>query len=497
MGGGGGSSGAVSYPAHMITFHEEILGGGPTTSVTSAINSGMNANPFTGETAYDPDSTGRLSALLTGGDDLSTALNALILKSAYDPTTRLTTLLTAGDDLSTLLNSLMADTDGYGYVPAPDTEIDTLITDLIGRSTSADLVALEAKIDDLVDGILDESRINGAIIAHSDELRARRLTALDSIETEYTNSIDDLINQYEIEATLLNQEYEDLAEETEQRLETELIPQLEVGMRNIGAINSSSFAIGKSILIDSENRQVAKMNLDITRKIAKYNDDIAWKASRLDEALLREKANLEREVLADTNKFSADLRIKLLSDNAISMTQVLLQQIATKSSEAIKASQLREQARQFEGTEKLRQLQFIYDKSVNGLTALGQLILSMNQSAITAEANEVNQQLAMDSKVIDGLTSLGQLIVEMNRMAIVAEKEEVDQNLVIAEKDAVWDLELLQYGGNILASIGSASVNTGVKNPSRAASAIGGALTGFAAGGPAGGLLGLAGGLVS
>jgi len=102
---------------------------------------------------------------------------------------------------------------------------------------------------------------------------------------------------------------------------------------------------------------------------------------------------------------------------------------------------------------------------------------------------------------------LSSLVVETNRMKIVAKKEEAESNLKIDESDAVWDLEVFKYGGNLLASISGAAVSTAKdRQGGGIASAIGGALSGAATGAmvtggnpigiAAGAVLGLAAGLL-
>jgi len=75
---------------------------------------------------------------------------------------------------------------------------------------------------------------------------------------------------------------------------------------------------------------------------------------------------------------------------------------------------------------------------------------------------------------------LSMMIAETNRIKIVAKKEEADTNLKIGESDALWDLEVFQYGANLLASIGGGVAGT--KSPSQAQSVLGGAMSGAAAG---------------
>ena len=59
-GGGGGGAGAVDYPDYMETVHQDWLEGAAasrltTENITAIMAASIGASPFTGETAYDPD----------------------------------------------------------------------------------------------------------------------------------------------------------------------------------------------------------------------------------------------------------------------------------------------------------------------------------------------------------------------------------------------------------------------------------------------------------
>jgi hypothetical protein len=73
--------------------------------------------------------------------------------------------------------------------------------------------------------------------------------------------------------------------------------------------------------------------------------------------------------------------------------------------------------------------------------------------------------------------SLMRTVIDSNRIAIVAKKEQTDHDIEIDSKDALWDLECFQYGGNLLAAIGSGTSST--KQPSLLQSILGGALSVF------------------
>lgn len=95
--------------------------------------------------------------------------------------------------------------------------------------------------------------------------------------------------------------------------------------------------------------------------------------------------------------------------------------------------------------------------------------------------------------------------IESMRIKIVAKKEQTDQDAKIDEEDALWDLEVFQYGANLLAGIQGGTASGGKeKKPSTFQSVLGGALTGAAAGAMVGnvpgaiigGVLGAASGLL-
>lgn len=95
------------------------------------------------------------------------------------------------------------------------------------------------------------------------------------------------------------------------------------------------------------------------------------------------------------------------------------------------------------------------------------------------------EKLALDktSREFDALRFAAALATEQQRVAIVALKEQYDKDLDVDEQEARWDLEVYQYGANMLAAISGGTAHPGTKNePNRVVSAIGGALSGAASG---------------
>ncbi len=89
----------------------------------------------------------------------------------------------------------------------------------------------------------------------------------------------------------------------------------------------------------------------------------------------------------------------------------------------------------------------------------------------------------------DAMSNLASLRIEANRIAITAKAEQVDADRKIDQKDALWDMQIYQLGGNIMASIGGGTVagNPEEEGPSSIQSALGGGLSGAATGASIGG----------
>ncbi len=116
--------------------------------------------------------------------------------------------------------------------------------------------------------------------------------------------------------------------------------------------------------------------------------------------------------------------------------------------------------------------------------------VAKHNSAIRLEAAKVNsmayleasnQMIQIMSNRIHWESEYVKILAETRRIKIVAKKEEAEVNLNIDEADAMWDISVFQHSANMLASIGGGTVQS-QKKQSTAASAIGGAMTGAAAG---------------
>lgn len=119
--------------------------------------------------------------------------------------------------------------------------------------------------------------------------------------------------------------------------------------------------------------------------------------------------------------------------------------------------------------------------------------LSLMDKKSTLIMGGTEQMIKMYLRRIGLEDTYAKSIVESNRIKIVAKGEQLSKDAQYDESDALWDLEVFQYGGNLLGAIGSGVVKPS-KGASTAQSAIGGAMSGAVAGAMVGAEMGASGG---
>ena len=120
------------------------------------------------------------------------------------------------------------------------------------------------------------------------------------------------------------------------------------------------------------------------------------------------------------------------------------------------------------------------------------LYLDNNNKKLSA----TEQMIQMMARRIGWRESYARMLAEIKRMKIVAKKEQIEADAEIDAQDAKWDLEVFAHGGNLMAAIGSGTAIPNMPGKNKAASALGGAMTGMAAGYMVGGPYGAAAGAV-
>jgi len=196
-GGGGGSAGRIAYPAYVETWHSTWL-----TNVGTAMTAAQAASPFAAAAAADPDS------YITEWDTAVTAFDAIVAALDHE----------------------------------------------------ADWQAAVDAAESGVDGVIDDTYIDGEVAAYADVL-------------------DD-------------------------QIQNKVLPQFEGGMRDINAVMSSSFQSGKAIIWAFRNRDVANYEASLRAKLSLGRLELIFQqAGRITEMQLKH-VDYARDVMHYTIEFN-------------------------------------------------------------------------------------------------------------------------------------------------------------------------------------------------
>lgn len=252
----------------------------------------------------------------------------------------------------------------------------------------------------------------------------------DSFMDTSINDMDDSFIDSVINDTFITTSAAALQDELEDELNDYTLPEYKGSMRSLNATVTSAFPIGEVLL-----------RARITTAVAKHS-------AELKNNLYPIQANLRANMLEQRIQLRAELikgRVLLRSELAKVKAEVLGKLITHRNE------------------------------------VRGQLTLQRNLLI----DSHMGKALIHTSEYLKCLQSLAVLNIEANRIAIVANKEENDMNIEIEAKEELWDFELLQYAGNMLAAVSGGTVSP--KTPSTGQSALGGAMSGAAVGAQVGG----------
>ena len=112
-----------------------------------------------------------------------------------------------------------------------------------------------------------------------------------------------------------------------------------------------------------------------------------------------------------------------------------------------------------------------------------ELRLKMNSQRVEAIKASVENMMSNLQQRVEMEKQVCHYTMEANRIGIVAFKEQIEQDLSITDMDARWDMDVYQYGANMLAAIGGGTGRTGGGvSTSKTQSALSGAVSGAAVG---------------
>jgi len=468
-GGGGGGSGQVDYPDYMEAVHGNWLNNGGVdsviSSITDALNSALGSSPYTAEAAYNP--TVPINEFETGVESFGTDVGSI------DPESRWNDFYAQA-----IMNiPLYSDVSVADLVIGTYFEIDLIDTAGVEMSTPSytvpDISVPAYTVSDIFVADRNVSDASTVVVDPSD---------LDDAVDSFAATLDDDIN-------------------------ANVLPRFEAGMRDINAVVSSAFPIGRAIIEAFRDRDVAKFSADIYGKAAFTNAELATQieTANLQKQTQMETANLKKDLsVAQTNqqnelhlkKYNADLNLAVAQTNQQNELKVEghnadLDLSAEKANQdtlfKIAATNLQATIE----TSKANQGDFIK-------VGVANMEKNLQQGQFNEQKEMRREELKF--KAIDAMSRIWshkyqswadycRMLTEAKRIRIVALKEEADKNLEIDEKDALWDLEAFQHGANLLAGIGGGTTQAN-KTPSLASSAIGGAMSGAAAGGMLGSSMG-------
>jgi len=422
-GGGGGGSGRVDYPDYMKTVHGNWLD-----------NSGLDI----------------LSVSVTGIMDAAIGGSPWTAQSAYDPSTDITDYESAIADLKTLLAGI-TDTSSWN---------DLFVQAAMSIGSLTNLTVSDASV-------LDKSVGDAGAVG---DISVSDVSVLD----KSVGDADVVSDADEITDAEIILDVDAFADQLDDEIVSKVLPRFEGGMRNINSVMSSAFAVGRSIIEGFRDREVAKHNSGLRVNAALKNADV-------DMANMQKNAqisisNMQKNLDISKANLSKDLGINTANlDKSVQISIANMQ----KNLDISKANLSKELDISTANLNKEVQISIANLKKD---IQVGDINKRLELEYIRSYLEGSDQMLRLMLQRISFNDAYARLVVEGKRIKIVAKKEQMEIDAKIDENDALWDLEVFQYGSNVLASIGSGVANPGARGPSTVQSAIGGALSGAAAG---------------
>jgi hypothetical protein len=194
--------------------------------------------------------------------------------------------------------------------------------------------------------------------------------------------------------------------------------------------------------------------------LASLSDTVDW-AALYAQADLTLSGPAEAAIIADTVAFAAILDADILTSTLPRFRRGMQDINAVQSSAFVIGEAVIEGFR---------------DREVAKHTSILRLDVNARKLAAT------DQMVQMMGRRIGWREGYAKTIVEASRIKLVAKKEEADKNLTIDVADAKWDIEVFQYGGNLLAAIGGGTSVPYSPGTNATASTLGGVLSVVGAG---------------
>lgn len=436
-GSGGSSSGKVDYPEYIKNIHGQLMYGGDfddvtdtpddpqTDSVLGDIYTVRDTAPYEGVSAYDPT------------DDLENNDKALACFKA------------AVKDISPNCNWQEF------FSAASSTDIDKCLAlqklfDLAECATNIDCRLDWKKLGPLLRDAEELQLIDWPTILET--VRTSPLPTDTEIDWE---AITDMVVK-KANSLVLSEAYIDgVVEAQDEGLQGTLNRQIAASMiqaADIGSELSSTFHLGAALLRGQHVKEVSKFRAELS--LQAHRDRLEYIRGSVAEIM----SSMTSIIVAKLSYLSQAMNL-----------------MASLSVDKAKLSMQREMDifdRRFE-LEKAK-LEFLA-RMVAQLAQIKQFAFQWKQQV----ANELSSYLFQRSALLQGVANL---TMEGNRLRFLAQNEYIEKDVDYNVREALWEIELWQYGFHGLAAIsGATTVSSGSKDKgtgSNIAGALGGALSG-------------------
>ncbi len=296
------------------------------------------------------------------------------------------------------------------------------------------------------DGInIDNFELEGIPEDAIDDLDILDMEAIDDVSVDDADGVTDAEIILDVAA---------FADQLDDELLTKVLPRFRRGMQDINAVVSSSFVIGAANIEGFRDRDVSKHNSELRVNAAMKNADV-------------DVANMDKDVrigLGNVNKDLEIAKINIAKDIDVGKTNLTTKFgiLQTNLNKDIQVG-LKNQDKDIK----------VADLNVRTLVDYKRIYLEGTDQLIKYLTQNISWNEAFT-----------RLSIEAGRLKLVAKKEQRDMDNTLDASDALWDLEVFQYGANLLAAAsgGTTPAMGGTEKPSATMTAIGGSLSGAATG---------------
>lgn len=548
----GGTSGAVSFPVYIMEAHQRMMFGsvGGTGAIlpsfTGIMQSAMTlygGNPFTLAAFTDPTAT--LAALRTRYTTLLTEVAAAdyvtqyltsatdVMNAAQASVTgaNLATITTGADSRATteitaiLAKGLTSGTDAATAWATIKARIEADVPNMVGLldkqfngagplSTGQAFITQALLMqDNSIAGISDWGNIIDAVVSRVSDLLSLNpnidLNALFAAASARASGVVRDSIAAAVEA--IDQELLDPViyhfERRAQPQRAKIVRGYKAGMADLGAVNTSGYAMGLAVLHNQHTQESADFQAQMTFQLQNAALSLLSTtiSARMQEALRAAEIGsggrnsiISQSVQSLVSLLEAKAQAtgalrglfgQVYGVNATAQTQFGVQQLAGASQSiglvAQSMTQLRSQKEQYEqATAQMYQQLMLGQLDVAMKAELARMsdVSSRSQTMLQATAALQQERRAQKIGVLTSFTEFERLA---QTMTVEHEGAEIDLN----EKAVMWDITLFTHYANILgAPSGMAAPLPG--RASRGATALGGAMAGAGMGAAAGATIG-------